>query len=423
MCSTVENPSSSLSSSSLETTRPLAGDFVDRPPSLIPPFPSPPVDVVKTEIKKADPDKYNEFRKTDDVDHGKFMMRDIYESFNEEVDKTPFAFTANHASRAPRPQNTPAYSERRKFYNTQLKSLKTDSEGITTRHTTYLPPSPSTKILTTKKQFNIKDIFSDSHLESTTEMPGLYSNDYYPMSSFPRGVLTLINMKDFSKQSKNQNRDGTDIDAVALTTLFLDLGFVVERYDNPSTDEILAITKVNAALDYTNKSCCACAVLSHGDDGFISSKDGEVSIKDIVEPFKASGLAGIPKLFIFQACRGSVYMKTYDSVDGRPNENTQYTLTLPREADFLFAYSTVPGYYSWRNSLHGSWFIEALVHVFRTHAHKMDVLRMLVKVNNQVSNRFPNVKDEEINKTKQIPSFVCQLRKDLFLFPPNGPVY
>ena len=39
--------------------------------------------------------------------------------------------------------------------------------------------------------------------------------------------------------------------------------------------------------------------------------------------------------------------------DGPSEEGND--ITLPSEADFLFAYSTVPGYYSWRNSQRGSW--------------------------------------------------------------------
>ena len=40
-------------------------------------------------------------------------------------------------------------------------------------------------------------------------------------------------------------------------------------------------------------------------------------------------------------------------VDG-PGEGND--ISLPSEADFLYAYSTVPGYYSWRNSQRGSWY-------------------------------------------------------------------
>jgi len=48
-----------------------------------------------------------------------------------------------------------------------------------------------------------------------------------------------------------------------------------------------------------------------------------------------------------------------EGVDSNPFE-TQYVNKLPMEADFLFAYSTVSGYFSWRNSTNGSWFIQSL---------------------------------------------------------------
>lgn len=64
--------------------------------------------------------------------------------------------------------------------------------------------------------------------------------------------------------------------------------------------------------------------------------------------------------FNFSLILGSEYM---DSVE--PNRNLMQTdgppdcygndISLPTEADFLYAYSTVPGYYSWRNSVTGSW--------------------------------------------------------------------
>jgi len=54
---------------------------------------------------------------------------------------------------------------------------------------------------------------------------------------------------------------------------------------------------------------------------------------------------------------GSEYMDSVEpketlEVDG-PGEGND--ISLPSEADFLYAYSTVPGYYSWRNSQRGSW--------------------------------------------------------------------
>lgn len=38
---------------------------------------------------------------------------------------------------------------------------------------------------------------------------------------------------------------------------------------------------------------------------------------------------------------------------------------IPNHADFLIAYSTIPGFYSWRNTSAGSWFVQALCYVLQ----------------------------------------------------------
>lgn len=76
----------------------------------------------------------------------------------------------------------------------------------------------------------------------------------------------------------------------------------------------------------------------------------------------------------------------------------------------------VPGYFSWRNSGNGSWFIQALVQVFRQHAYTMDVLHMLTLVNKVVAYDFESFTDKEFNSgMKQVPCIVSTLTK-LFYF-------
>ena len=102
----------------------------------------------------------------------------------------------------------------------------------------------------------------------------------------------------------------------------------------------------------------------------------------------------------------------FDEVD--PGSNR---ITIPTEADFLFAYSTVPGYYSWRNSGRGSWFVQAIVSVFHQHALTMDLLRMLTRVNSEVAKWKSNTESEVSRNKKQIPCLISQLRKELYFFP------
>ena len=104
-----------------------------------------------------------------------------------------------------------------------------------------------------------------------------------------------------------------------------------------------------------------------------------------------------------------------DEIDA-PGSNK---ITLPIEADFFYAYSTVSGYYSWRNSVRGSWFVQAIVSVFRENALTMDVLRMMTRVNAEVATQKSNTNDHFSDNKKQIPSIISQLRKELYFFPEN----
>ncbi len=77
------------------------------------------------------------------------------------------------------------------------------------------------------------------------------------------------------------------------------------------------------------------------------------------------------------------------------------------------------GYYSWRNSKNGSWFIQALCKVFESDARKkQEIVAMLTKVNRKVAYEFQsNASREAMNRKKQIPSIVSMLTKQMFLSP------
>ena len=47
---------------------------------------------------------------------------------------------------------------------------------------------------------------------------------------------------------------------------------------------------------------------------------------------------------------------------------SSHSYKIPLHADFLIAYSTIPGFYSWRNTTAGSWFVQALCHVLQREA-------------------------------------------------------
>jgi len=55
-------------------------------------------------------------------------------------------------------------------------------------------------------------------------------------------------------------------------------------------------------------------IMSHGERGMIVGTDGEtVAVDDILNYFdgrRCPGMAGCPKVFIFQACRNGLYTST-----------------------------------------------------------------------------------------------------------------
>lgn len=181
-----------------------------------------------------------------------------------------------------------------------------------------------------------------------------------------------------------------------------------------------------ADKDHSECDCFVCVILSHGEEGIVYGTDKAVHIKELSDFFKSDrcpSLAGKPKIFIIQACRGYqtdpgvtvTVGNPQDEVDARVTADQ--TIKLPIEADFLFAYSTVPGYYSWRNGANGSWFIQALCDCLEKMGETIEIRRLLTIVNRKVAHDFQsyNPGNEPFHKMKQIPCITSMLTKDLFL--------
>lgn len=108
------------------------------------------------------------------------------------------------------------------------------------------------------------------------------------------------------------------------------------------------ISILAAAQDHSDHDCIAIAILTHGEQGYLYAKDVMYKLDTIWHYFTARDcptLAGKPKLFFIQACRGDrldpgiKLQKT--ETDGESSSEMSYR--IPVHADFLIAYSTIPG--------------------------------------------------------------------------------
>ncbi|OQV19016.1 putative Caspase-3 [Hypsibius exemplaris] len=261
---------------------------------------------------------------------------------------------------------------------------------------------------------------------------GLFSTRYF-MGHAKRGTAVIINNRHFILSLGMPERKGTDEDAKALSGALKLLGFEVLQYDNLTVHNMAEAMKYFASLNHSDVDCFLTAVLTHGDEGVLFGTDGKMSIDRLLLPFKGNKcltLAGKPKIFIFQACRGDKLDRGVDLVQA-DDESGVYR--LPSEADFLLAYSTIPGFYSWRNTDNGSWYIQALAKTIHVHYGEnretdprweanMDFVKLLTRVNFEVSYFYKsNVPtNPELDQQKQVPSIVSMLTRDLY-FPAKPP--
>lgn len=115
---------------------------------------------------------------------------------------------------------------------------------------------------------------------------------------------------------------------------------------------------------YDHRDCDAfvLCLLSHGDSEYIHHPEGRTAFNEIFRPFTGENcrsLLGKPKLFFIQACQGerlNERISVRDHMDsgriiGSIRKDGVYR--FPTHADFLIAYSTVPGFYSFRNEVNG----------------------------------------------------------------------
>lgn len=169
--------------------------------------------------------------------------------------------------------------------------------------------------------------------------------------------------------------------------------------------------------DLRKVDSCFVIITSHGDENsegddteiqgvdyrstYDSSDYRTVLCTDIMSYFSADAcphLAGKPKIFIFQLCRGnkrqkavkaprhttdtctSNHLKTADLSDSCGVNNN----TIRNYSDMLVVHATMPGHVAFRDKVTGSWFIQILCEVFMNHACTMHLQDLLNKVDTRL---------------------------------------
>lgn len=134
-----------------------------------------------------------------------------------------------------------------------------------------------------------------------------------------------------------------------------------------------------------------------------------------------------PRIFIIQTCQGD---KTDDGftlvqkrslerrieTDGIPFKPIKLEPSLP-QTDFLIAYATLPGFFSFRNTDRGAWFVQTLCKEINERKSNYDLVKILTFVSQTVAYNYESkTMSYSLDQKKQIPCVMSMLTK-LLLFP------
>lgn len=245
--------------------------------------------------------------------------------------------------------------------------------------------------------------------------------DEYYMKHPRRGKAIIFNHEHFEKDNQ---REGTQYDVQTLKTTLTTLKFEIEVYDDYEYCDIKNVIKNLSKEDFTDCDCIAFFLLTHGNNKQdIAAKDVYYAFDKIWEPFcadKCPTLAGKPKLFFVNACRGrkkdsgiKIFSRGKIQSDSSPRGPIGFR--IPNNADFLMAYSTAEGYYSYRDINQGTWFIQTLCETLMDHYLTKDLLKILTLTSRKVALTKQSQSDNsEDNNLLQIPNISTMLIRELY---------
>lgn len=229
-----------------------------------------------------------------------------------------------------------------------------------------------------------------------------------------------------------QNRGGCDKDERRVEKVFRDLGFMVKVLRNLSSGEMQSeLAYVGRKTDHSPYDAFVAVIMTHGGLGELYGVNGDAfPVHRLTLDFTAEicpSLAGKPKLFFIQACRGDEYQLGYavpvngtseDEISMRqvsfspnplrfttsklesnepeyPDEEPAIAAAkLPRKqrlvpsfADFLLSYATLAGFKAQRDPQQGSIYIQTLCHYLELYGKSRSLLDIVTSVHREVSEK------------------------------------
>ncbi|CAG7818768.1 unnamed protein product [Allacma fusca] len=261
-------------------------------------------------------------------------------------------------------------------------------------------------------------------------MPASKNDPEYNMDHLHRGSAIIFNFDQWDNTTLPeldlQPREGSQKDKSDLKECLEGLDFDVNTEDNLDSHQFWDKLWEVRDQDHSASDCVVVVIMSHGERNLIYVKDGTlIPVNLIWQEFaadKCPTLAGKPKIFIIQACRGSSYdngTRLYGQQELIPsprrndqNDSGAFSYVIPNAADIFLAFSCPAGQASWRHPDEGSWFIQAICKILNKEAYTTDLQTLFthvareVAVNNESSTPTDPAKDKKVQVTSSTSTLI-----------------
>ncbi|KAI9555368.1 hypothetical protein GHT06_017883 [Daphnia sinensis] len=256
-----------------------------------------------------------------------------------------------------------------------------------------------------------------------TTVPVNKDTQCYNMDHKRRGDAYIFHHTEFDSNLQLEER-GNDGDLLKrLSYILADrLEFSVKVLTNLKYKKIYEEITKAANGNHKNSDCILFVFMTHGSNDKLYARDTHYNLDPLRSRFTSENcrtLAGKPKIFIIQACRGGLVdegtlipLRPNRRVSSSAMDGPSIPYKLSTQADFLIAYATVSNYAAYR-----TWFLEALCNVLDSEENQEDdFLSMLTTVQRQVAISF----ESELGD-KQIPSLTSLLTRKIYFTQKKKP--
>ncbi|KAL7648697.1 UNVERIFIED_CONTAM: hypothetical protein RMT77_000604 [Armadillidium vulgare] len=263
-------------------------------------------------------------------------------------------------------------------------------------------------------------------------------DEKYNMNHQKRGTCLIIYYSEYDKCLKNlKPRSCAESDLKCTNSAFKNLGFENKVYHNLKLSDLREVLKNESKAEHDNEDCIAIVFMSHG---YYDEQKRQQYLWAFDERFKPNllwkyftpseclTLAGKPKLFFIQACRGEKTDKgiqlrgilSYtDGPESKGNiSDIEEDYSVASYSDFLKVWASYPGHFAFKsnnNGIRGSVFIHYLAKVLEEDGKKDNLETLLLKVKRRVTIEYESSTTMEfLNHNKQIPCVQSTLIRHVF---------